>query len=358
MITLSEINKFEEAINLKEDWSRIIAEAGLDISLSYDFVTSLWESHLEKKDIILLIAREEDKIVGILPLIATKDRVLGVFPVNKIGLLTNLFCFHNNFICKDRVPDLLSVIRSYLDTHYADWNVFELSNVSEGSNIMRWLTDSRCPSFLKDRTEDAPYVEICSAWEDYVNNRPKKFRWKLRRIGRELEKDGRLHSKEFFNPEDVDFILDKIFEIEKESWKEKAKISITLDEKQKKFYEIYLKKAASDNNLMVMFLCVGEEYVAFKLTIIFQNMCFLLKTAYKYKFKDNSPGFILEKYLLKKIFDMNFKKYDLLIGNQPWKREWATGIKEAFDIHIYNTRSNYSSFIYHLKKLVKFIKRR
>ena len=118
MISIEEMNSFDQAASLKQEWDSIIDEAGLDISLSFDFITSLWESHLNKRDIVLLLAREDEVLIGIFPLTITKKMYCIGFPMTVVGPLSNLFCFHNNFICKPRADECFHAVIDYLNINY------------------------------------------------------------------------------------------------------------------------------------------------------------------------------------------------------------------------------------------------
>lgn len=356
MITIEEINSYDKASSLKDRWDKLIDEAGFDISLSFDFTASLWEAHLDKKDIILLVARDDNDIIGIFPLVICKKRFFGAVPVTTIGPLSNIFCFHNNFMCKARVDECFKAVLNHLSKRHPKWDVFEINNACEDSNIMGIIKQDHFKDLLRFDGEDAPYVKLEGSWDEYINKKSGNFRHNLRRKEEAFQEGGNSRIMELRSPGDVDAILKKMYEIEKESWKEKADISIALDEKQRRFYESYLKKTASADRLLATFLQIADEDIAFMLHILHRRICFQLKMAYKDKFKERSPGFVSNKYMVKKLFDMGFEEYDFLIGNPRWKQEWATGARKTFNFYIYNNNRFYSNCIYRIKTMILLLR--
>jgi len=369
MIKIEEINKFDQAINLKGQWDKLVDEAGLDVSLSFDFVMSLWEAYFGKNDIILLLTREENELTGIFPLYMSKENIVGAITLNKISLLTNSFFLHNDFIIKNKALESFDAVLHYLDAHYNGWDIFEITGYAVGvkndSNVMRWLSQSRYKRFIKRKAPESLYVELDGSWEEYMHKKSSNFRYDLQRKAKKLEKDGRPEVKYFGKPEEIDLIFDKVNEIESESWRinkgTKGAI-IRRNNIRGKLYESYFKKAAAQDKLLAVFLYIDGECAAFVLSIIGKKTCNLWNVGYKEKFKKYSPGFIAFEHTVKKLFELGVEEFNIEIaewpgmGHMEWKKRWATGAKESCWIWLYNGNHLYALSIYYLRRLSGFIK--
>jgi CelD/BcsL family acetyltransferase involved in cellulose biosynthesis len=367
MITIEEINRFDQALGLKDQWNKLVDEAGLDVSLSFDFVMSLWEAYFEKRDLILLLAREENELTGIFPLYISKENIFGTITLNKIGLLTNSFFLYNDFIIKKGAQKSFDAVLHYLDAHYNNWDIFEITGffvgVKNDSNAMRWLSQNRYKRFIKRKVSESLYVELDRSWEEYMHKKSHKSRYNLQIAGKKLEKDGRLEVKYFGKPQELDFIFDKVHEIESESWRiNKGTKGGIISAKRRKLHESYFKKAAAQDKLLAVFLYIDGECAAFVLGIIGKKICHLLNVGYKEKFKKYSPGLIAFNHFIKKLFELGVKEFNIEIAEWPgvehleWKKRWATGAKENYWIWLYNGNRSYALCIYYLRRLSGFIK--
>lgn len=240
---------------------------------------------------------------------------------------------------------------NYVRQHYPDWDVFEIINLIESSNVIQWLKISGFKHFVRYYAGGAPYIDLKNNWDDYLRSRSNDFQSQLKNKHRKCEKIGKVEFKEFISPDDVDYALGKIYEIEGQSWKEKAGISIRLNEKQKRFYEIFFKKAAPKGNFHAFFLCLNGDFIAFRLLLFDGKRSFFLKSAYKENFGKVSPGVILMEYTIRKMHELGLERDNLLLGNVEWKLQWATGTEKIFNLYLYNSKRPYSIFIYYLKKM-------
>ena len=370
MITIEEINKFSDALKLKPDWDRIVEEGNLDIFQSFDFVMSLWETWGDKKDITLLIARDETKVLGIFPLAYNKAHIFGFLPVNTISLLTGLIFMPNDFIIKDRISESLDALLYYLSTTHFKYDVFEItgyySGVRNDSRVSHWLMNSKHKKIIKRKIPSALYIKLVDNWEGYLKNKSRDFRRQIQKFDNYLGKKEIFEVKCFSSSDGMEFVLDKIYEIQRESWRadRDGGVLIEFDAVLKKFHSIYLKKAAAMGNILAMFLCINNEYAAFTLNIVNGKKTSSIATSYKEKFKEYSPGFILHKYLVKKLFELGIKEHELGVyswpreGHMEWQKRWATGSKENYWIWLYNNKHWYVLCEYYLRRLSGFVKNR
>lgn len=347
MIIIEEINKFNDAQRLKLDWDRIVKENNLSIFQSFDFVMSLWEAWFDKKDIILLLAKEDDRICGIFPLVLDRGTVFKICPVNKITLMTNEFSFFgNNLICDEKINDPLSAIVHRMNKYHAKWDYFEILNMASNSNIWRDTMIRNNRNIVISAANDAAYIGLTRGWDYYIKSKSRKFRQNLRRVDHLCCDNIPCEIKYYNTPEKVDFIMGMIYEIENESWKAREGSIMQSNKKEKVFYETYLKKAAALNNIFCAFLYIQGECAAYSVGIVDKNIFYWLKTSYKNKFKAFSPGNYLYEQLIKKLNELGFEEFNM--GNEGiniWHKKYrATEIRKNSNLFICNNHI-YSALI-------------
>jgi CelD/BcsL family acetyltransferase involved in cellulose biosynthesis len=357
MIKIEEINTFKQALGLKQEWDKLVDEAGLDICLSFDFVASLWEAYLDKKDVILLLVKEENKLLAIFPLFIDKEKISIIFSINIIKPITNLTSWYNDFIIKSKTAEVIHAVLDYLGKRY-NWDIFEITGdytgVKNDSNVMRWINQERRYRFIKRKASDSFYIKWAGSWEEYLRKKSRKFRKNLKRGERKLKENVKYEIKYFTKPEDLDFVFEKIYEIESKCWK---KYTIFFSKEREIFFRTYFKKIAPEGELLVAFLCMEEEYAAFDIYLIGKEKAYIITGSYKDKFQEYSPGFILTNHVLQKLTESKVSELDLGVGSWPrwrpmeWKKRWATGSKENYWVWLYNNKHWYVICYYYLRRL-------
>jgi CelD/BcsL family acetyltransferase involved in cellulose biosynthesis len=356
MITIEEIHSFNQAAHLKHEWDALVQEAGLNLSLRFDFVMSLWEAHLDKKNIVLLLAKEDGKTVGIFPFFFTYLRIFGILPVVQLDLLTNIFSLYNDFICVDRADRLIFMVIDHMRKYHKQWQVLHIGNVLESSMTDTLFRNNQTLMTVRYLSGVSPFINLENGIEEYLKSKSRNFRQNLRRKECTLNEFETICMKMFDKDKDIDNALDRIYEIERESWKKGEGISIEQNEKQKRFYEIYLNKAAVCGMVKIYFLCINGEYAAFKLYLCDKDSVYFTKTAYKAKYKKYSLGFLLQAFTIKKFMELHKKECDLLIGETRLKLEFATGSKKVFNIYVYN-ECVYARVLFCIKKTIIAVKK-
>jgi CelD/BcsL family acetyltransferase involved in cellulose biosynthesis len=376
-ITIEEINKFSDAQRLKPDWDRIVEEGNLDIFQSFDFVMSLWEANIGKGEITLFIAKEGTEVLGIFPLVSDKSYIFGVLPVNTISLLKGSIPVTNDFIIKDKIPESIDALLNHLFTSRFKYDIFEItgyySGITSDSKVSCWLKHSKHKKIIKRKIFPTLYIRFADSWEKYWQSRSGHFRQRIQRFERRLEEEGTFEVKYYASPDEMEFTLDKIHEIARESQRtrERKDVGVVIKHDDAKgvkdvkdiFYSSYFKKAAMTGNILAMFLCINNEYAAYILAFGNKNRCYEITTYYKEKYSEYSSGFILLKYMVKKLFEMGIKEYVLGVASWPglhhleWKNRWATGKDENYWVWAYNDKRPAALLIYYLRSLSGFIKK-
>jgi len=373
-IAIEEINNINDALRLRPDWDRIVEEGNLDVFQSFDFVMSLWETHTGKGDITLLIAKEGTEVLGIFPLVSQKSYIFGVLPVNTISLLKGPIPGTNDFIIKDNIPESIDALLEHLFASRFKCDIFEITGyyggITDDSRVSCWLKHSKHEKIIKRKIFPVLYIRLADSWEKYWQSRSGHFRQRMQRSERRLEEEGTFEVKYFSSPDEMDFAMDKMHEITRESQHARERRSggvVTNDDHVKDvkdaFYGTYLKKSAMTGNILAMFLCINNEYAAYILTFVYKKRCYESTTYYKAKFSEYSPGFILLKYVVKKLFELGTKEYMIGVSSWPglhhleWKNRWATGKDENYWVWVYNDKRPRALLIYYLRSLSGFFKK-
>ena len=73
-----EINHFKDFISLKNTWDMLLEHSSNEVFSTWEWLSTWWKYFGNNKKLLILLAKENDRIVGIAPLMYSIDRVFGV----------------------------------------------------------------------------------------------------------------------------------------------------------------------------------------------------------------------------------------------------------------------------------------
>lgn len=341
------INRYEDVGCLKSEWDALIKQDHLDVSVSYIWTKSLWNSHLNKKDINIIVIEGKNEIQGIFPYHVIK-KTIKKLPVKVICGLAELSNIHNDLIIKSGKIEIIELIFEKL-SELQKWDTIEFSTIVDGS-----IADEMLKSYLSahnyrysiSKGPDSPYIEICNrSYEEYLSTLKAKARSNFKRKQNKINREGDVKIKRVF---DREMIINIISLIESNSWKYKATSSIVNKEHQFLFFKSLLQRF--EDNFIFFALFFDGNPISYSMGINYNQKYYSLKTSYIKEYRKLSPGIVLRLALLQYCFENNFNEFDFSGKNESWKKEFTDTIRTHTNYLIFN-KTFYPKSLYYMNKL-------
>jgi len=340
MITIEVINKYQDVFKLKDVWNQLNERGPDEVSLSFEWIVSLWESHLNKEDAMVLLFRKEDRLVGIAPLYTEKIRT-GVIPMTRIGLMSNLYCTHNDLIISEDKQDCLEAMFRYFDKKRIKWDLFNFSDFINTSSSVDTIKDlSKKYGFVikEIESDSSPYLPIKGSFEEFLAKKKRTKRRILIGGVENIQLLGKVEVKTYCGDGPLEPVIDNIFKIERKSWKEKDKSSITSSYSQMEFYRLFSEKIKAKKWIYITFLELNGEAIAYFYSIKYKNRLLNLKGSYVESYKDCVPGKVLYCNLIRDIHGSGIKEFDFLGKAEFLKMTWTNLTRDHKNYVIYNKK--------------------
>jgi CelD/BcsL family acetyltransferase involved in cellulose biosynthesis len=145
----------------------------------------------------------------------------------------------------------------------------------------------------------------------------------LRRLERRLAAAGRVEVEVRDGREALEALLVEGFRLEGSGWKSARGTAIASSATTVRFYTDIARWAAAEGLLRLAFLRVGGRGVAFHFALQDTTGYYLLKAGYDPVYRHCAPGRLLMRAMLAEAIAQRVPRFDLLGGDDPWKREWA-----------------------------------
>lgn len=326
-----------EVESLREAWNGLADTAGHNLYATYEWATSLWESHFEHRGVDFHVLSDGNALRGVVPLTRTRTEKLGI-RLATLGLLTNAYGRnHNDLILGgDRHEAFLALLESLQESR---WDNLILGSILAGAtqDMVHALHERGHYRVLSQPYVDSPYLTLTGDWQTFLAGRSGNFRSDLQRKERRAAALG-MRIRVLSQPEEVREALDSIYAIERQSWKESSGTSITTQALSQRFYEVFLPMAAARGWLHCVLLELSGKPAAFDMGILHGGKYYMLKTSYDQAWQDVSPGFVLRARVIEQLYRRGVAEHDFLGDPEPWKLRWTSEIRKHWNLYLYNTR--------------------
>jgi CelD/BcsL family acetyltransferase involved in cellulose biosynthesis len=350
LLSVERISRVEGLKDIETQWDEVLqASKSNTLFLSYGWIYNWWKSFSKDKELLILVVKESDEIIGIAPLMIEKYKV-GRLTFKQISFIHNAHCYHLDFIITRRTHDVIELILKYLKNEVKNWKRIYLNRIPVSSNNIKAIRNSCWKSYLlKDQYGGiAPYITVNETWEDYYTKRKRKFRGQERDWKKLFNKEGLAEFKIYNNDPSIDSVIKTVFEIDKTTWKEKEGSAVCSTPELRQFYSEIIRIASENRQLVLVILYLNVKPAGFLLCINYYGTLYELKMGFDPKISKYSLGYLIENHLLEHIFnESKVEKCDLLGGEfTHWKKRYTDVGREFVTIFMYRkTLINYVHFI-------------
>ena len=286
---------------------------------------------------------DQDQLISIIPFQRKSTSVYGI-QLKTIELTTNIISYHAMPLGIATHPELFTL---FLET-IGQWDLCITPNLV--------VEEPAYQKLLDQLNIASPYLTISADWDNYLASRSRSFRYRLQRKAKAVAKAGEISLRWYSDEFDIDQLLEEMLQIEANSWKVEAGMSIAHRPVEQRYYEQLLPLMATNGLLMANVLYIDKKPVAYGLCYNFKQCWGQLKTSFDDNFKEFSPGTHLVDLSVEQAFKEGAREFDFLGVRMRHKLEWTDQVRSHHNLYIYNANSMTGKIAGIVKRLTAFIK--
>jgi CelD/BcsL family acetyltransferase involved in cellulose biosynthesis len=330
---------------ISQAWDNLVQESEFnDIFATSGFAAAWWRAYGESRILrVLTIEDESSRLRLIAPFYADRSspgtwRLIGSFRGD-----------YNNIIHKRGDLESLKALFSELSKR-SDWSVLELNRLPEHTSILNFFPAAYGPaagskqkslawlnlgSPLVYRTfhKEHPRIdrEALSNFSDLLErqNYTRQLQW--------LRRQGTLTYRYINTPDECLSILPEFIELHIRNWELKRQSSLFLQPENCHFYE-YLIEELADGSIGLDVLSVNDKIIAAHFGFNWDQRIYYYKPCYDPDYSSRRPGKLLLSYIIRRALQSEVTEVDLLNGLEPYKLQYASGIRTTGSLRIYRSR--------------------
>ncbi len=342
MLTISKIDSFDELLSLEKEWNSLLDRTTTNKSfLRFEWICNWWRLFGSNKQLFILLVKEDDKPIGIAPLMISHERKFNM-TINKLEFIGMPLSDYLDFIISKRNKEVLQKIYDYLMENKDLWTFINLNRIPETSSnlektkeifksnrLFKVFNSDKCPSLIFDEK-----------WKEFKKKLNNK---KMRKRIKQLKKNGKISlSRCNENKKKAFDILNIFFQQHKERWNTTKTPSMFNNEDYKDFFKSILISLLERGEADMFYLTVDDKPIAIRFVFIEKDKLLTYTSSYDGTYADKSPGVIMNKFFLEYLADNRFKEFDYLRGGEKYKLRFTTIIKNTFKISIHKHTSLYT----------------
>ncbi|MDP8229683.1 MAG: GNAT family N-acetyltransferase [Candidatus Gorgyraea atricola] len=358
---IKRISIYKEFTECKDSWDELVSRSNADnIFLTYDWIDGVIRHFYKDASLLILNVFDDEKLVGIAPLVIRKYRYFGL-QVKAVCFIGTIYSDRMDFIMDGDGKKALGLILDYLETIKEEWDFIDLQEILDGTGtsetIETWLKDKRYMNILGPSSK-VFFMDLNGKDRDA---KQKKFSKKFNREFKQAKNRGLGLELDFKRQRDKiaepgRFFSD-ICRVEGDSWQGKEKKGIFSKQATRDFHKEMFSVFAEKGWVDLSILKLDGRTIAYMYDYCYGKMIYSYNASFDRRYSCFSPGTMLMLWILKDSIERGIPELDFLRGEEGWKKNLTKTFKTHNRIRIFRD-TFYSGCLYLLYlKIMPFLKK-
>jgi CelD/BcsL family acetyltransferase involved in cellulose biosynthesis len=323
---------------MEGEWNALLAASAQRDTpmLAHEWFRAWWEAFGEGRDLLVLRLRAGDRLVGIAPLMRSRERYYGI-PCRILSLITNGHSNRAEVIVGEQPEACLRAVVEFIRRHARRWDIAELDFLPVEGATARFLRSSASAFGLASveyPSHTSPWIDLSGDWDAYYRTRDGHFRRNLKNREKRLAGLGPIQYEE--SPPVIEGVLEEMFAVGERSWKGEEQTAIGSTPALRRFYARLAELCHPHGRVSLHLLRVGGKPIAFHYSLRNARGLYLLKTEYDAEYRTYSPGHQLQRRVLERCVAEGLEEFDFLGPEMLWKRDWTDRVREHVRILLFH----------------------
>jgi CelD/BcsL family acetyltransferase involved in cellulose biosynthesis len=169
----------------------------------------------------------------------------------------------------------------------------------------------------------SPFLRITGSWVEFFESRPRNLRRSLQNKENRISAVGRAEVEHVTSAAGAAAVMDTLLRIGDASWKASRGRAIGSDPQSRKFYTLLAERFGSRRELSVWLMRLNGEPVAFEFHVTRGKLVQALRAEFDEKRRDLGVGSVLDKEIIRHLFELGFEEYDMGGEADFYKLRWT-----------------------------------
>lgn len=317
---ISEIDNYSDFLNLEKEWNNLLERCKHSIFSKWEWLSIWWKHFGSDKRLVLLLATDNDEIIGMAPLMYSTQKIFGLRR-GKIAFIGTPYTDYNDFIIADKVEECLRLFIDYQNNLPEKWNYIELTEIPGNSNCIAIL--SKLSKTLRPFTK-CPYKPLPKSHDAFWSSLGSNLRHTLRKCSRLMKKSFKVEFVDYSGVQSCVDGMHWLFKLHQKRWESRGFAGAFADEKFRNFNLDIAKSFAEKGQLGLFLLKLSDNPVAAMYGFKDQTKFYAYLSGFDLDYSKYGVGNQLLAYVMEKCIEDGLIEFDFMRGGEAYKDRWKT----------------------------------
>ena len=323
------INTTKDFKKLQHTWEKLVEND----PFAHIFQTWQWNychwifSKNDTRKLLILVAKSNDKVVGIAP--CYKKRMfcsLNFWVVEFIG--TGDSDYMNIVALPDYRSIAAELFWKYLLETDKQWSVVNLRCLSHDSSILDFTPHKNTNVTVE---EECPYIDL----NDPEYFQSQSFKKKRIQYKRRLDRDFNVQYEILTGEIRLKEAIEYLYELHDQRMDYKGQKGVFQTDLRKKMFFAISKLFSKNSWLKIVTISIESKIAAILYIFQFKNCAYYYQGGFDSDYRSYSLGTITQDIAVTDAKSTGLQKFDFLRGNEPYKKRWAKRSQNIFQVLVF-----------------------
>jgi len=337
MLRIKEINEDHEFKDLQETWNNVLERSrDNNIFLTWEWLWNWWKHYGREKQLMILLAREKNKIIAIAPLMYSIYKVFGL-KLKKIEFIgASAHSDYSNFILTEKQRECIRLFMKYLSDCSFKWDCLEFRGIPETAqslNSLRSVGKNLC-MFEERLYSICTYISLSDSFEALYKRLHRNMRKNLRKSMRHLNERFRVEVKTLSDFSSIEKAMDTFYKLHQKRQRTKGLPGAFGDSIFRSFLLDVTKCFMKNGWLDLSFITINKKPIASALSFEYNHKLYVYNQGFDPEYSKYSPGNLIILQIIKNSIQKGLTEFDFLRGVEAYKSRWNTLHRKNIELSI------------------------
>ncbi|MBI3649762.1 MAG: GNAT family N-acetyltransferase [Acidobacteria bacterium] len=360
---------------LQPIWNALLEQSASNaLSLTYEWLSTWWDVFHQGRELYLLVARDENEVIGIAPLLKRTVQHYGVLPFRRLEFLASgedeadeICSDYLDFILRrGRESEALDLMLRYLYENDADWDEILFTDMcGESANLP--LIKAFCEDYeinlRQVRDEMAIFLPLPNSFAEVMQNVGGHFRRRIRQDRKAFANYGgavRVIKK----ADEFAAGFTALVDLHQGRWTARGNTGVFSSEKFLRFHRRFAQQAMEKDWLRLYLALKDGKPIAATYNFVYKKKVFYYQSGFQLANSGLlSPGVFIQSHSIEDAIREGLTEFDFLKGRpDSYKFKWKPETRSLVQMRLaqshtkealYNTTAKFIGGLRNIKRSLK-----